>query len=148
MNMYILRKYELQTRQDYPLTQISTNHFAMSLSTHISAGYILPKKFGYNQKGKMHTVNEHKVAYKFKTALKDASNRSEYHTKYETLNLRERQVAVLIGEGVSNTRIGDHLHLSSEYVNELRSGMKSKLQFKTTLEFYNFLKWVGSYLNK
>ncbi|SDZ42552.1 response regulator [Herbiconiux ginsengi] len=47
--------------------------------------------------------------------------------RFESLSLRERQILALIGEGLTNRQIGDHLSLAEKTVKNYVSSMLSKL---------------------
>lgn len=59
-------------------------------------------------------------------------------SKFETLSTREKEIALLVGEGLTNQEIGDMLFISAETVKTHRKNMKSKLSIKTNKDFFHF----------
>ncbi|WP_170179718.1 helix-turn-helix domain-containing protein [Flavivirga rizhaonensis] len=59
-------------------------------------------------------------------------------SKFETLSTREKEIALLVGEGLTNQEIGDCLFISAETVKTHRKNMKSKLSIKTNKDFFHF----------
>lgn len=59
-------------------------------------------------------------------------------SKFETLSTREKEIALLIGEGLTNQEIGDRLFISAETVKTHRKKIKSKLSIKTNKDFFHF----------
>ncbi|WP_300021177.1 helix-turn-helix transcriptional regulator [uncultured Maribacter sp.] len=59
-------------------------------------------------------------------------------SKFETLSPREQEIALLIGEGLTNQEIGERLFISAETVKTHRKNIKSRLSIKTNKEFFHF----------
>lgn len=59
-------------------------------------------------------------------------------SKFETLSTREKEIALLVGEGLTNQEIGNRLFISAETVKTHRKNMKSKLSIKTNKDFFHF----------
>jgi len=59
-------------------------------------------------------------------------------SKFETLSTREKEIALLVGEGLTNQEIGDCLFISAETVKTHRKNIKSKLSIKTNKDFFHF----------
>lgn len=59
-------------------------------------------------------------------------------SKFETLSKREKEIAMLVGEGLTNQEIGNSLFISEETVKTHRKNMKSKLSIKTNKDFFHF----------
>ena len=62
----------------------------------------------------------------------DLSNLS----KFESLSMREKEVALLIGDGMTNKQIGEHLYISIETVKTHRKKIKAKLEIKSNKDFF------------
>ena len=57
-------------------------------------------------------------------------------SKFESLSTREKEVALLIGDGMTNKQIGEHLYISIETVKTHRKKIKSKLEIKSNRDFF------------
>lgn len=95
----------------------------------------------------MQTAHTHIEELKSNRVVRSKRIGNSYQLKYESLNLRERQIASLIGEGEQADVIAKKLHLPVDLVQDLKCGLMVKLQLKTTKEYDDFLLWVTSYLN-
>ena len=62
----------------------------------------------------------------------DLSNLS----KFNSLSIREKEVALLIGDGMTNKQIGEHLYISIETVKTHRKKIKAKLEIKSNKDFF------------
>lgn len=59
-------------------------------------------------------------------------------SKFDSITQREKEIALLIGEGLTNKQIGENLFISIETVKTHRKNVKSKLDIKTNKDFFLF----------
>jgi len=59
-------------------------------------------------------------------------------SKFDSLSTREKEVALLIGEGFANKQIADQLYISIETVKTHRKKIKSKLEIKSNKDFFMY----------
>ena len=70
-----------------------------------------------------------------------------FHSKFCSLSLRERQVVVLCGTGVSTDNIAKQLHVSKINIDQVINTIRLKMKFVSNDEYNQFLSWASSYIN-
>ncbi|MFN2422984.1 MAG: response regulator transcription factor [Cryomorphaceae bacterium] len=72
-----------------------------------------------------------------------ASGNPDMLQKFLLLSHRERQVAGLVGSGLTSREIAGKLHISENTVKNHRKRLKKKLDFNDPTAYRGFLKWVS-----
>lgn len=68
---------------------------------------------------------------------------TEMPEKYLSLSFRERQIAVLVGRGMSSAEIADHLCIAENTVKNHRKRMRKRLACNGKAEYNAFLQWAA-----
>lgn len=68
--------------------------------------------------------------------------------KFLSLSHRERQVAGLVGSGLTSREIAANLHISENTVKNHRKRLKKRLAFDDSTAYKGFLEWVSLHENK
>lgn len=68
---------------------------------------------------------------------------TEIPAKYLSLSFRERQIAVLVGRGMSSVQIAEHLCIAENTVKNHRKRMRRRLGFQNKTDYNAFLQWAA-----
>jgi len=105
---------------------------AYNVSVFIVALYFI--KFVEKQREEINLLKEEKNFSDSKKMNLDLSKLS----KFDSLSAREKEVSLLIGDGLTNKQVAEHLYISIETVKTHRKNIKSKLEIKSNKDFFLF----------